>query len=145
MRDLDVSFRHRDEAAVGQRREHVLHVARALQVELGKWSAAAHRLVARSLADQAQHDCAHDRLALIGDARVCALGQPGNGTVDAAGLTVGGQGERACLPLLPELEEGGGQQRSAPGSPSTSSTSASASSGSTAQPHTAGGQLDGSP
>ena len=54
--DLDVSFRHGDEAAVGQRREHVGHVLVALQVELGERSAAAHRRIALALADQAQHD-----------------------------------------------------------------------------------------
>ena len=83
----------------------------ALQVELGEWSAAAHRHLALALADQAQHDRAHERLALVGDAGVGALGQPRDGAVNAAGLAVGGEGERVVLPLLPELEQGGGQQR----------------------------------
>ena len=109
--DLDGALADGDEAAVGQRREHVGHIRVALQVELGEWSAAAHRRVALALADQAQHDGAHDRLALIGDAGVGALGQPRDGAVNAAGLAVGGQGERVVLPLLPELEQGGGQQR----------------------------------
>ena len=97
-----------DEAAVGQRREHVGHILVALQVELGERSAAAHRRVALALADQAQHDGAHDRLALVGDAGVGALGQSRDGAVNAAGLAVGGQGERVVMPLLPELEQGGG-------------------------------------
>ena len=54
---------------------------------------------------------AHERLAPVGDASVGALGQPRDGAVNAAGLAVGGQGERVVLPLLPELEQGGGQQR----------------------------------
>ena len=111
MGDLDGALADGDEAAVGQRREHVGHVPVALQVELGEWSAAAHRHVALALADQAQHDGAHERLARVGDASVGALGQPRDGAVNAAGLAVGGQGERVVLPLLPELEQGGGQQR----------------------------------
>ena len=65
--DLDGALADGDEAAVGQRREHVGHVRVALQVELGEWSAAAHRRVALALADQAQHDRAHERLALVRD------------------------------------------------------------------------------
>ena len=42
MGDLDVPFRHGDETAVGQRREHVGHVLVALEVELRERSAAAH-------------------------------------------------------------------------------------------------------
>ena len=91
MGDLDVSFRHGDETAVGQRREHVGHVLVALQVELPEWSAAAHRRVALVLADQAQHDGAHELPALVGDASVGALGQPRDGAVNAAGLAVGSQ------------------------------------------------------
>ena len=72
---------------------------------------AAHRRVALVLADQAQHDGAHERPALVGDPGVCALGQPRDGAVNAAGLAVGGQGERVVLTLLPELEQGSGQQR----------------------------------
>ena len=94
--DLDDPFRHGDETAVGQRREHVGHVLVALQVELRERSAAAHRRVALVLADQAQHDRAHERPALVGDASVRALGQPRNGAVDAAGLAVGSQGERVA-------------------------------------------------
>ena len=109
--DLDVSFRHGDEAAVGQRRQHVGHPSVALQVELGEGSAAAHRRVALALADETQHEGAHELLVLIRDAGVGALGQPRDGTVDAAGLAVGSKGERVVLPLLPELEQGGGQQR----------------------------------
>ena len=99
-----------DEAAVRQRCEHVGHVLVALQVELGERRAAANRGVALALADQAQHQRAHERLALVRDAGVGALGQAGDGALDAAGLAVGGQGERVVLPLLPELEQGGGQQ-----------------------------------
>ena len=54
---------------------------------------------------------AHELLAPVGDAGVGALSQPRDGAVNAAGLAVGSQGERVVLPLLPELEQGGGQQR----------------------------------
>ena len=67
--------------------------------------------VALVLADEAQHDGAHELLALVGNAGVGALGQPRDGAVHAAGLAVGSQGEHVVLPLLPELEQGGGQQR----------------------------------
>ena len=83
----------------------------ALQVELGEWSAAAHRRVALAFTDEAQHDCPHERLALLRDPVVRALGQPRDRAVDAAGLAVGRQGEHVVLAFLPELEQGGGQQR----------------------------------
>ena len=109
--DLDGAIADGDEAAVGQRREHVGQVVVALEVELGEGSAAAHRRLALALADQAQHDRPHQRLAPLGDAGVGALGQPRDGAVNAAGLVVGSQRERVVLPLLPELEQCGGQQR----------------------------------
>ena len=65
-------------------REHVGDVLVALQVELGERSAAAHRRLALALADQAQHDGAHERLALVGDAGVGPLGQPRDRAVHAA-------------------------------------------------------------
>ena len=88
-----------------------------------------------ALADQAQHDGAHELPALVGDAGVGALGQSRDGPVNAAGLAVGSQGERAlssrfCQSSRRAVDSNG----SAPGSPSTSSTSASASSGSTRSP-----------
>ena len=83
----------------------------ALEVELGERGAAANRRVALALADQTQHEGAHERLPLVRDPVVGALGQPRDGAVDAARLAVGGRGERVVLPLLPELEQGGGQQR----------------------------------
>ena len=64
--DLNGALADRDQAAVGQRREYVGHVPVALQVQLGEWSASAHRRVALVLADQAQHDGAHDRLRSSG-------------------------------------------------------------------------------
>ena len=143
--DLDVSFRHGDETAVGQRREHVGHVLVALQVELGEWSAAAHRRVALALADQAQHDGAHELLALVGDASVRALGQPRNGAVHAAGLAVGSQCERVVLPLLPELEQGGGQQRQRARLALDVVDERVGQLRLHPQPHPAGGQLDGAP
>ena len=64
----------------------------ALQVELRERCAAADRRVALALADQAQHDRAHERPALVGDAGVGALGQASDGAVHAAGLAVGSAG-----------------------------------------------------
>ena len=109
--DLDRALADGDEAAVGERGEHGGHVLVALQVELGERRAAAHRRVALALADEAQHDRADERLVLLGNACVGALGQPRDGAVDTAGLAVGGEGERVLVPLLPELEQGGGEQR----------------------------------
>ena len=109
--DLDRALADGDETAVGQRREHVGHPAVALEVELGERGAAAHRRVALALADQAQHEGADERLALVRDPVVRAFGEPRNGAVDTAGLAVGSQRERVVLPLLPELEQGGGQER----------------------------------
>ncbi len=88
VRDLDGALADRDEAAVGQRGEDVGHVDVALQVELGERSAAAHRRVALVLPDEAQHQRAHERLALVRDPRVRTLGQSRYGAVDAAGLAV---------------------------------------------------------
>ena len=143
--DLDGALADGDEAAVGQRREHVGHVLVALQVELGERGAAAHRRVALALADQAQHEGAHERLALVGDAGVGALGQPRDGAVNAAGLAVGGQGERVVLPLLPELEQRGGQQRQRARLALDVVDERVGQLRLHPQPHPAGGQLDGAP
>ena len=83
----------------------------ALEVELGERRAAAYGGVALALADQAQHEGAHERLPLVRDPGVRALGQARDGAVHAAGLAVGGQRERVVLPLLPELEQRGREQR----------------------------------
>src|SRR5439155_11996768 len=103
MGGLDASFRHGDEPTVGQRCEHAGNVV-ALQVELGEWSATAHRRLALALPDQAQPDGAHELLAAVGDASVGAFSQPRAGAVYTSGLTAGGRGESVVLPLLPELE-----------------------------------------
>ena len=142
--DLDGALADGDEAAVGQRREHVGHVLVALQVELGERSAAAHRRLALALADQAQHDGAHERLASVRDAGVRALGQPRDRAVHAARLAVGGQGERVVLPLLPELEQGGGQERQRARLALHVVDQRVGQLRLHPQPHTAGGQLDGS-
>ena len=47
----------------------------------------------------------------LGNTVVGALGQPGDGAVHSAGLVVGGEGEGVVVSLLPQLEQGGGQQR----------------------------------
>ena len=73
--------------------------------------AAAYRGVALTLADQAEHERAHERLAFVGNPRVGAFRQPRDRALHAAGLAIGREGERVVLPLLPELEQGGGQQR----------------------------------
>ena len=109
--DLDVSFGDGDETAVGQRREHVGSVVVALQVELGQWRAAAHDGVALSLSDEPQHDGAHELLVPVRNPGVRAFGQPCDCALNPSGLAVGGQRERVALPLLPELEQGGGEKR----------------------------------
>ena len=143
--DLDAPLRHRDEAAVGQRREHVGHVLVALQVELGERRAAANRGIAFALADQAQHQRAHERLALVGDAGVGALGEARDGAVHAAGLAVRGEGERVVVPLLPELEQGGGQQRQRARLALDVVDQRVGELRLDPQPHPAGGQLDRAP
>ena len=145
MGNLDASFRHGDEAAVGQRREHVGHILVALQVELGERGAATHRRVALVLADQAQHQRAHEWLVLVRDAGVGALGEARDGAVHAAGFAIGSECERVVLPRLPELEQRRGQQgqrarlaldvvHQSVGQPRLHP-----------QPHAAGGQLDRTP
>ena len=88
---LDAALRDGDEAAVGQCGEDALDLPVAFQVELGQRRTAAHRRVALALADQAQHDRAHERLVPVRDAGVGAFGQAGDGAVHAAGLAIGGQ------------------------------------------------------
>ena len=111
MGDLDGALAHRDEPAVGQRREHVGDVLVPFEVELRERSAAANRCVALVLADEAQHERADDGLAGLGDTVVRLLGQPGDGPVHPAGLSVRSGGERVVLPLLPQLEQRGGEER----------------------------------
>ncbi len=125
--------------------EHVGHVLVALQVELPEWSAAAYRRIALVFADQAQHDGAHQLPALVGDASVRTLCQPRNCAVDAAGLAVGSQRERVALPLLPELEQGGGQQRQRARLALNVVDERVGQLRLHPQPHPAGGQLDGTP
>ena len=100
-----------DEAAVGERGEHVRGLLVALEVELGQRRPAAHGRVALALADQAQHDRAHERLvARPGCGRRCP--RPGGRRRRAhPGLAIDGRCERVVLPLLPELEQRGGEQR----------------------------------
>ncbi len=117
----------------------------ALQVELRERRATAHRRVALALADQTQHDGAHELLAPVGDASVGALGQPRDSTVNAAGLAVGGQGEHVVVPLLPELEQGGGQQRQRARLALHVVDQRVGQLGLHPQPHPAGGQLDDTP
>ena len=143
--DLDVSLRDSDEAAIRQRREHALDVLIALQVELGERRAAAHRRVALAFADQAQHDGAHELPALVGDTGIRAFGQSRDGTVHAPGLTVGGKRERVAVPLLPELEEGGGEQRQRPGLTLHVIDQRVGQLGLDWQPDSACGKLDGTP
>ena len=88
---------------------------------------------------------AHERLALVGDAGVGALGQPRDGAVNAAGLAVGSQRERVVLPLLPELEQGGGQQRQRARLALHVVDQRVGQLRLHAQPHPARGQLDGAP
>ena len=88
---------------------------------------------------------AHERLALVGDAGVGALGQPRDGAVNAAGLAVGSQCERVVLPLLPELEQGGGQQRQRARLALHVVDQRVGQLRLHPQPHPAGGQLDGAP
>ena len=66
MGDLDRAFADRDEAAVGERGEHGGNVLVALQVELCERCSTAHRRVPLVLTDQAQHQRAHERLAIVG-------------------------------------------------------------------------------
>ena len=142
---LDGTLTNTDEAAVGQRRQHVGHVPVALQIELGEWSAAADRRVALVFADQAQHDGAYELPVPLGDASVGALGQPRDGAVNAAGRAVVSQREHVVLPLLPELEQGGGQQRQRSRLTLQVVDQRIGQLGLHPQPHAASGQLDGAP
>ena len=143
--DLDIPFGHGDETAVGQRREHVGHVVVALQVELPERCAAADRRVALALSDQAQHDCAHELPTPVGDASVRALGQASDGAVHPARGAVVRQREPVVLALLPELEEGGGQQRQRARLALNVVDQRIRQLGLHSEPHPGCGQFDGSP
>ena len=84
-------------------------------------------------------------LCSSGIAGVGALGEPRDGAVDAARLAVGGEGERVVLPLLPELEQGGGQQRQRAGLALDVVDERVGELRLDPQPDPAGGQLDGAP
>ena len=88
--DLDGALADGDEAALGQRREHIRRRVVALEVELGERRPAAYRSIALAFPDQAQHQGAHDRLPLVRDPPVRPLGQARDGTLHAAGLPVDG-------------------------------------------------------
>jgi hypothetical protein len=105
----------------------------------------AHRRVGLAVADQAQHDRPDQRSVRLGYPVVGALGQPGDGTVHAAGLVVGGEGEAVVLAPLPQLEQGGGQQRQRAGLALDVGDQRVGQRRLDAQPDAAGGQLDGAP
>jgi hypothetical protein len=141
--DLERVFADRDEAAVRQRIQHAGHIRVPLQVELAEWSAAAHRRVTLPLADQAEHDRPDQLLAVVGDAVVHALRQPGDGAVYTARLPVGGHRQRVVAPLLPELEKGGRQQGQSARLALDVIDQRVDQLGLDPQPHPAGRQLDG--
>ena len=110
--DLDDAVADGDQAAGRRGREHVRDLVVPVEVELGERRPAAHGAHRASPSPTRRSMIARTSgLRSLGDAGVGRLGQARHRAVDAPGLAVGSQGQRAVLPLLPELEQRGRQQR----------------------------------
>ena len=109
--DLDHAVVAGEQAVLGEPREHGGAHGVAIGVELGDGDAPADRRFPLALADQAQEHPL-GRLALWrGELLVRGLGEARDGAPDPARSLVSLESQPAVVSRLPELDQGGGEQR----------------------------------
>ena len=143
VRDLDLALADRDEAARrrarrGRRRRPRRGRPRARRAPRGAGPRRRPRPRRRAAAGSAR---AASRCAWV-EARVGALGEPGDRAAHAARALVGAQAQRAAVALLPQLEQRGRQQRQRAGLALDVGDQRVDELGLDAQAGAAGGQLD---
>ena len=109
--DLDEAVTAGQQARVGEGVEDLGDRRIAVGVELGEGDAAADELGALARPREAQQDGPGDRLAVRVQLGVGGFGQAGDGTTQAAAGPVCGQRQAAVFAGLPQLEQGGRQER----------------------------------
>ena len=111
MGDLDHAVVAGEQAVLGEPREHGGAHGVAIGVELGDGDATADRRFALALADQAKEHPLR-RLALWrGELLVGGLGEARDGAADPARSLVSLESQPVVVSRLPELDQGGGEQR----------------------------------
>ena len=116
--DLDGALVDREQAGLGEHGERPGGVRVALELELVERNAAANERLRRLLllrAGQAQQHRPGPEPLGLAQALVGVLGEARHRPLDAAGLLVDAAAKRAAVALLPELDEGCGEQRQAAG------------------------------
>ena len=107
--DLDRVLVDGDETALGQRREGARGVLVALDLQLGERDPPADRCRLLGVGEP-QQDGSRPLALRLAQAPVGAFGEARHGAADAAARRIAGLAQGPSASLLPELEQGGGQQ-----------------------------------
>ncbi len=112
MGELDVSVAHRDQAGIGERRQHPLTLVYPLQLGEGHPTASQRAVLPRH---QPQHHVARRALLGLGELGVGSLGQAPDRPAHAAAAAIGVKAQGVAIARAPQLQQGRGEEGQPPG------------------------------